>query len=234
MDLREESALRQAIDDVRSRIADACDRGGRQPKDVVLVAVTKKVPPEAVASALRGGIKDFGENYASELSVKAPQIAATWHFLGALQRGTAGRVSGHADVIHSVAPGDALPRVARRAAEAGKTIRCLVQIDFIGARQGSTPGEAEGVVANMVSLAGVEIVGLMTIPPLAGSAEAARPYFAGLRALRDRLGERWPQIRELSMGMSADYEVAVEEGATMVRVGTALFGPRPQARGRGN
>jgi len=229
-----EATLRHAIDDVRSRITLACDRAGRQPNDVVLVAVTKRVPPDVVASAFGAGLMDFGENYASELSVKAPQIAATWHFLGALQRGTAGRVSGLADVIHSVAPGDALPRVARRAAEEGRTIRCLVQIDFIGARHGATPDEAEGVVANAVSLAGVEAVGLMTIPPLAGSAEAARPFFARLRALRDRLGERWPQIRELSMGMSADYEVAVEEGATMVRVGTALFGPRPLARGRGN
>jgi len=230
----EESALRQAIDEVRSHIAEACDRAGRQPKDVVLVAVTKRVPPEVVASALRGGVSDFGENYAMELSVKAPQIAATWHFLGALQRGTAGRVSAHADVIHSVAPGDALPRVARRAAEAGKTIRCLVQIDFAGARQGAAPDQAESVVENMTSMLGLEVVGLMTLPPLGGSAEAARPFFARLRALRDRLSERWPQIRELSMGMSADYEVAVEEGATMVRVGTALFGPRPLARGRGN
>jgi pyridoxal phosphate enzyme (YggS family) len=224
-----EDRVGEALAVVRSRIDAACDRSGRDPEEVRLVAVVKAVPVDVVRAARRVGIDHFGENYANELATKASVVAATWHFLGKVQYGTAARVVAHADVIHSAEPGRGLPRVARRAARSGREIPCLIQVDFTGRRQGTRPEEVEGFVHELDArgIGGVRVVGLMTLPPWSADPEATRPVFAELRRLRDRLGERWPGLTELSMGMSADYHVAVEEGATMVRVGTALFGVRP-------
>ena len=222
--------LRAAIDQVRAGIARACDRAGRTSNEVVLVAVTKTVSIEAIRTARTMGLEHFAENYAGELAEKAPLVPATWHFVGKLQSGTAARVADHADVVHSAEPGRALERVAARAARGGKQIRCLVQVDFTGRRQGVSPEEVVEFLGTAEGLAGIEPVGLMTLPPWTEDPEATRPWFAKLRELRDQLREVRPGLTELSMGMSGDYEVAVEEGATMVRVGTALFGPRPPGR----
>jgi PLP dependent protein len=222
--------LRGAIAAVRARIEAACGRSGRDARDVLLVAVTKTVPVEVIARARQEELRDFAENYANELAAKAPQVDATWHFIGKLQRGTAHRVAEHAEVVHSAEPGRPLGRAGRRAASAGGTIRCLVQVDLTGGRQGVPPEDASGAVEACAALDGVRVVGLMTLPPWTRDAEATRPYFARLRALRDRIRLGHPEVVELSMGMSGDYEVAVEEGATMVRVGTALFGSRPAQR----
>jgi len=222
--------LDAAIHAVRSGIERACIRAGRGPAEVVLVAVTKTVPVELIRLARAGGLEHFGENHAGELAEKAPLVPATWHFVGKLQSGTAPRVADHADVIHSAEPGRALERVASRAARHGRRIRFLAQVDFTGRRQGVGPDDVEPFLRTAQRLPGIEMVGLMTLPPLADPPEATRPWFARLRELRDSLHERWPGLSELSMGMSGDYEVAVEEGATMVRVGTALFGPRPGGR----
>ncbi|HEY3208333.1 MAG TPA: YggS family pyridoxal phosphate-dependent enzyme [Actinomycetota bacterium] len=220
--------LRGAIAGVRSGIESACERSGRNPGEVLLVAVTKTVPVEAIQAARAEGIHDFAENYANELVAKAAEVEATWHFIGKLQRGTAHHVAEHADVVHSAQPGHALDRLAARAVANKRFLRCLLQVDFTGRRQGVAPEEAADAVAACRSLHGVRLVGLMTLPPWTGDSEATRPYFARLRALRDRIRQDHPEVTELSMGMSGDYEVAVEEGATMVRVGTALFGPRPE------
>jgi hypothetical protein len=222
----EPDGLRRAIAAVRSGIRSACLRSGRDPGEVLLVAVTKTVPVALIEAARTEGLRDFAENYAGELAAKAPQVEARWHFIGKLQRGTVHRVADHADVVHSAEPGRALMRLAGRAASAGRLVRCLLQVDFTGRRQGVDPDEAEGVVESWTSRGGIDLVGLMTLPPWTGDPEATRPYFARLRALRDRIRQAHPEVAELSMGMSGDYEVAVEEGATMVRVGTALFGPR--------
>jgi len=222
--------LREAIDRVRGGIQRASARAGRRSNEVVLVAVTKTVPIEAIRLARGAGLEHLAENHANELAEKAPQVPATWHFVGKLQTGTAPRVADHADVVHSAEPGRALEQVAARAARSGKQIRCLVQVDFTGRRQGVSPEEVEGFLRTAESLAGIELVGLMTLPPWTDDPEATRPWFTRLRELRDQLRERWDGLAELSMGMSGDYEVAVEEGATMVRVGTALFGPRPPGR----
>jgi uncharacterized pyridoxal phosphate-containing UPF0001 family protein len=130
-------------------------------------------------------------------------------------------------VIHSAEPGRALEQVATRAARRGANLACLVQVDFTGTRQGVRPEDAQAFVKEASGLDGIDITGLMTLPPWSEDPEATRPFFARLRALRDELARDHPGVRELSMGMSGDYEVAVEEGATMVRIGTALFGPRP-------
>jgi pyridoxal phosphate enzyme (YggS family) len=220
--------LPDRIATVRERIAEACRSSGRSPDEVMLVAVTKTVPLDVVREARACGIEHFAENYAKELAAKSTRIPATWHFVGKLQRGTAARVADHADVIHSAEPGRALEHVGDRAARAGRRIPCLVQVDFTKARQGVSPEELPAFVEAVAEHRGVTVIGLMTLPPWAEDPEASRPYFARLRDLRDRLGTSHPTLRELSMGMSADYEVAVEEGATMVRVGTALFGLRPK------
>jgi pyridoxal phosphate enzyme (YggS family) len=224
--------LEDRISLVRARITEACRRSGRSGGKVLLIAATKGVPVDAIRRAREAGIEDLAENYANELAEKALRVPARWHFIGKLQRGTAGRVAKHADVIHSAEPGEAFRRVATRAARAGKTLQCLVEVDFTGTRQGTRPEGVAGFLEEAGNLAGIRLVGLMTLPPWTPDPEGARSYFERLRNLRDALADGHPELHELSMGMSRDYEVAVEEGATMVRVGTALFGSRPESQTR--
>ncbi len=232
--------LQRSLDEVRSRLAEACRRAGRDPGEVRLIAATKTVPAEVIAVAWEVGVQDFAENYASELAEKAGAVpGARWHFIGRLQRGTAAKVADHAAVIHSGEPGTGLEHVAGRAAANGRTIECLVQVDLTGTA-GAAPGERQGVdpaglepfLRHTGKLDGIRLAGLMTLPPFDPDPEAARAYFARLRELRDGLRDRFPGLEELSMGMSVDYTVAAEEGATMVRVGTALFGPRTEGQPR--
>jgi pyridoxal phosphate enzyme (YggS family) len=227
--------LERSIQDVRDRIAQACRRAGRDPAGVRLVGASKTIPVATVEAARHAGLRDFAENYAGELAEKATALPdATWHYIGRLQRGTAAKVARHAALIHSAEPGTGLEHVAGRAAAAGRTILCLAQVDLTGTA-GEEPGDRQGVspedlapfLAEAGKLPGIRLVGLMTMPAFDPDPEAARPAFARLRDLRDGLRTRLPELEELSMGMSVDYTVAVEEGSTMVRVGTALFGPRP-------
>jgi PLP dependent protein len=212
---------------VRDNIARACARAGRDPADVRLVAASKTVPPDAIRWAYEAGVTDLGENYVKELRDKhdaAP--AARWHFIGTLQTHSAHHVAAVADVVETLAGGRATERLARRAADAGRTIDALIEVDLTGERTGVPPEDLASTADAIASLDGLRLLGLMTIPPFTEDPEAARPHFVQLRELRDRTRERHPEVLELSMGMSLDYQVAVEEGATMVRVGTALFGPR--------
>jgi PLP dependent protein len=128
--------------------------------------------------------------------------------------------------VQTLASPRSAERLARRAAEAGRRLEALIEVDLTGARSGVAPAELPGFARRVADLEGVELTGLMTLPPIPTDPEDGRPFFVGLRELRDRLREDLPQVVELSMGMSLDYEVAAEEGATMVRIGTALFGPR--------
>jgi PLP dependent protein len=218
----------EALAAVRRSIADAAGRAGRAPEQVTLVGVSKTVPLERVVAMAEAGLEDLGENHAVDMHRKADALPnVRWHFLGKLQRGTVRHVADVASVVHSGEPGTALEALARRAAGAGRTLVVLAQVDFTGQRQGVEPGELDPFVEQLHALDGLRPAGLMTLPPPTATPEEARPYFARLRELRDTLSERWPDLVELSMGMSGDYEVAVEEGATMVRVGTALFGRRP-------
>ena len=212
---------------VRRGIARACERAGRDAAGVRLVAASKTVPADLIRWAFDTGVTDFGENYVKELREKhgaAPE--ARWHFIGTLQTNTAHRVAALADVVETVAGGHATERLARRASAAGRTIDALIEVDFTGERTGVRPEEVAVTADVVTSLEGLRLVGLMTIPPVSERPEDARPFFVRLRQLRERIRERHPEVLELSMGMSLDYQVAVEEGATMVRVGTALFGPR--------
>jgi len=212
---------------VRAEIGAACDRAGRHPSEVLLVAAAKSVPAEAVAWVVEAGVTAVGENYVSELRAKRDRVPdATWHFIGALQTHTAHHVAALADVVETLAGGRATERLARRSAEGHRTLDGMLEVDFSGERSGVSPADLMAVADRVADLEGVRLTGLMTVPPLTASADDARRWFVRLRELRDRVRERHGQVLELSMGMSLDYPVAVEEGATMVRVGTALFGPR--------
>jgi pyridoxal phosphate enzyme (YggS family) len=216
---------------VRREIAEACGRAGRDPSDVRLVAASKSVPREAIRWAREAGVEDFGENYVQELRAKheaAPD--ARWHFIGTLQSHSAHHVADLADVVQTLAPGSAVGRLARRAASRGRRLPGLIEVDFTGERTGIVPEAVASFADEIASLEGIELVGLMTIPPIPEDPEDARPFFRRLRELRDELAARHPTVRELSMGMSTDFPVAIEEGATMVRIGTALFGERPPTK----
>jgi pyridoxal phosphate enzyme (YggS family) len=211
------------------RIERAATAVGRSPREVTLIAVTKTVAAETVAHARAAGLEHFGENYAKDLAAKAEAVEATWHYIGKLQSGTARLVADHADVVHSAESGRAVLRLAHRAAAAGRQIPCLVEVDFTARRQGVAPADVGSFLAETAEVDGIRMVGMMTVPPPTPDPEGARPYFRRLRELLEEHRDRYPGLDELSMGMSADFEIAVEEGATMVRVGTALFGDRPGA-----
>ncbi|HEX2266690.1 MAG TPA: alanine racemase, partial [Actinomycetota bacterium] len=174
-------SIAASLQGLRTNIEAACRRSGRSPEDVLLIGVTKLVAVEGVALARGAGLTDFGENYAAELAEKAAAVEATWHFIGTLQSGTARTVADRADVIHSAVPGRALERVARRASDLGKSIPCLIQVDFTGRRNGVGPDAVAGSLEAVGDLAGIQVRGLMTLPPWSADAQAARPYFARLR-----------------------------------------------------
>jgi PLP dependent protein len=219
--------VRRNVRTVRSRIASAAERAGRAENDVVLIAVTKTVPADRARWVVDAGVVDLGENYVGELADKRTRVpSARWHFIGTLQSGTAHRVADEADVVQTVAGERAARRLAGRAARAGRTIDVLIEVDLTEGRAGVRPPDLDAFADLVASLEGVRLIGLMTMPPIPSDPEDSRPYFAQLRRLQERVRGRHPGVLETSMGMSLDYEVAVEEGATMVRVGTALFGPR--------
>lgn len=212
---------------IRTSIHDACARAGRDPSEVTLVAAAKTVPSEVVTWVAEAGVTAIGHNYVQELRSMHDEVAGVrWHFIGTLQASSAHHVAALADVVETAAGEKATVRLARRARDAGRTIDALIEVDLTGERSG-VPPEALPAFADLVAgLEGVRLRGLMTLPPIPERAEDARPWFVRLRELRDALADAYPQVVELSMGMSLDYAVAVEEGATMVRIGTALFGPR--------
>jgi pyridoxal phosphate enzyme (YggS family) len=214
---------------VRRGLGEAAAAAGRVPAEVRLIVVTKTVPVEAIREAMAAGARDLGENYVTELREKRPALTdpdVRWHYIGALQTHTAHHVADLADVVHTVAGERGARRLAGRAARAGRTIEALLEVDFTLGRTGVPPEDA-GTAADLVAtLDGVRLRGLMTIAPPTPDAEGARPWFRRLRELRDGIRERHPAVLDLSMGMSLDYQVAVQEGATMVRIGTAVFGAR--------
>ena len=173
------------------------------------------------------GVTAIGENYVNELREIHDEVPGVrWHYIGALQTNTAHHVAALADVVETLSGERATARLARRAAEDGRRLDALIEVDLTGDRSGVGPDEVGAFADRVASLEGLRLRGLMTLPPLTETAEEARPWFRQLRELRDRVREKHPDVVDLSMGMSLDYQAAVEEGATMVRIGTALFGPR--------
>lgn len=213
----------QRIDGIRASI-DAAS-GGRP---VRLIAAAKGIPPETVQLAVDAGVVEIGQNYVRELRAVAATVPGVrWHFIGTLQSGTAHHVAAIADVVQTVTGGHATRRLAARASRIGRVLDVLIEVDLTEARTGVPPERLAVVADEIASEPALRLVGLMTLPPIPRTAEDSRPYFVRLRELCEGLRDRHPGLRELSMGMSLDYQVAVQEGATMVRIGTALFGPRP-------
>jgi pyridoxal phosphate enzyme (YggS family) len=229
----------RARDEVLGRIAAAAARSGRSPASVTLVAVCKTVPAERVRAAVAAGLVVLGENRVQEAAGKIPEVTgASWHLIGPLQSNKARRAMDLFDLIESVHDEDLARRLdgIAKAVPGGRRIPVLLQVNVDGdaAKAGFVPGALEAAVGRLDALTGLDLRGLMTIGRLVGEPEEARSTFVALRALSERLRTRWARLGpELSMGMTGDYEVAVEEGATIVRVGRALFGdrgPRPAGR----
>lgn len=215
---------------IRDALSRACAASGRPEDAVRIVAAAKGVPAEVVGWVVDAGVRDIGDNHVKELRDHAERtVGARWHFIGTLQSHTAHHVAALADVVQTLASPSATRRLGRRAAEAGRTIEALIEVDFTGSRTGVAPDRVAAFAGEVAEIEGLRLIGLMTVPPITPSPEDARPYFARLRDLAERLRDSNPELRELSMGMSQDYPVAAAEGATMVRIGTALFGERPHA-----
>lgn len=226
-------SLRDNIDEVERRITEACRRSGRDREDVRLVAVSKKFPLAVILEANRLGLRDFGENYAQELRDKQREAGSgggtlRWHFIGALQRNKAKYVVGKADLVHAVDNMALVAELDKRAAAAGTRVRALVEINGgEDSKNGISGSDLQGFLESASGFPNVSLEGLMMMPPYFEDPEGSRPWFSELREMRDKVSGEFPGIQELSMGMSNDFEVAIEEGATILRVGSALFGPRP-------
>ncbi len=224
----------QRLAEIRARIADAAGRSGRQPGDVRLIAVSKTHPIDAIRAAADAGQLDFGENKVQEALQKISASTDTrlrWHLIGHLQSNKAKKAASAVSYVHAIDSVDLLHKVDQGAAAAGRTIEVMVQVDLAleETKHGAPTGDVPGIFAAAGECRSAVLVGLMLLPPAVDDPEDARPWFAQLRGVRDALeaqGVPASRLRELSMGMSHDFEVAVEEGATMVRVGTAIFGAR--------
>ena len=232
VDQAEVERIRRAREHVLERIATASGRAGRDPASVTLVAVSKTVPADRVRAAIAAGVRVLGENRVQEAAAKIPSIeGASWHLIGPLQGNKARRALELFDVIesvHSVQLAQRLDRIAGELGRAPVPILLQVNVDRDPAKAGLDPESLERAVPQLDPLGALDVRGLMTIGRLADDPELARPTFDALRILSERLRTSWPRLGpELSMGMSDDYEVAIEEGATIVRVGRALFGERP-------
>jgi len=224
--------LADRLEFVRGRIDRASTRAGRALGSVRLLAITKGFPAETVRSAIRLGLEEFGENRIQEAEGKidAVEPPPRWHLVGHLQGNKAKRAVRLFDVIQSIDSAQIAEEVSRRAAEASKRIACLVEVNTSGeeAKFGVAPGETLDFLRMAGKLEGIDLRGLMTIGPLAGGSEGARRAFRELAALRDEAARDGllAEDADLSMGMSNDFEIAIEEGATIIRLGRALFGAR--------
>lgn len=215
--------LRDRLAAVEERIARAASRCGRKRSDITLVAVTKVFPASAIFDAYELGLRDFGENYVQEFEGKAPEVSslagARFHLIGHLQSNKARRAS---ELFHVIETVDT-PKLARRLDESGKPLEVFLEVKLSPeqAKAGADPTDLPAVLEAVGACANLRLLGLMTMPPWSDNPEETRPYFRRLRELGARHG-----ITSFSMGMSHDFEAAIEEGSTHIRVGTALFGPR--------
>ncbi|MGH2747067.1 MAG: YggS family pyridoxal phosphate-dependent enzyme [Actinomycetota bacterium] len=222
--------IAERLAEVRERIAGAAARAGRDPNEVILVAVSKTFGTDAIIEGLEAGIHDFGENRAQELRQKVAIVGdrVRWHFVGHLQTNKVRHVVGSAALVHSVDRFGLAEAIARRTRAAGTVQDVLIQVNVAGegGKEGAGPEQAAALAEKVAALDGIEVRGLMTMPPYPRDPEDSRPHYARLRELLDIVARDVPGTTELSMGMSRDLEIAVEEGATLVRIGEAIFGSR--------
>jgi len=228
------SIIKENIVSVRERIAEAALRSGRDPRDVKLMAVTKTVDDDRIAEAIAvEGVDIVGENYIQEARRKIEKLGKRieWHMIGHLQSNKAKYAVRFVDMIHSVDRIELAKEINRRAEGANRTMKILIEVNLSGeeSKSGVVKEGVLSLVRSIAPLANLSIQGLMTMPPWSSDPEDSRPYFSELRALSDHIAEAHIDgvfMNELSMGMSDDYTVAVEEGATIVRIGRAIFGER--------
>jgi pyridoxal phosphate enzyme (YggS family) len=215
---------------VRTSIEDAARRSARSPSAVTLVAVSKTWPADVALEAISAGVTDLGENRAQEFKEKVALLEgrARWHFIGPLQTNKVRQVVGACDLIHSVDRLALAEAIDRRASRLGLVQDVLIEVNVAldPSKHGIEPARAIALAEEADAMAGVRVRGLMTMPPYPDDPEESRPYYKELAALSRRLLAELPEAAELSMGMTRDFEIAVEEGATLVRIGTAIFGPR--------
>lgn len=225
-------AIAERVGAVRARIGQAAARAGRDPATVTLVAVSKTMPANRIYAAYLTGIRDFGENRVEEALPKQPELpsAIVWHMIGHIQSRKARDVVGRFALVHSLDSLDLAETLQRRAEAADVRVPVLLEINVAGeeSKYGFAPADAPAAIGGLGRLNRLDVRGLMAMAPLVADPEAARPVFRELRGLRDRLRAEYPSLAldELSMGMTDDFEVAIEEGATLVRVGRAIFGER--------
>lgn len=227
--------FRDRLQRVREKIAAAISRANRRPEDVKLVAVSKTHPPEMIRAALAAGLTDFGENRVQEAEEKVPQVGrdkAHWHLIGHLQSNKARRAVELFDVIHSLDSAALAQRLNRYCLELHRSeLPVLIQVDLAreATKSGATEDQLNQIIETVRQSTALRLIGLMTLPPFFVDGEQTRPFFQRLRELRDEFRKQGlfgDQPGELSMGMTHDYEIAIEEGATMLRIGTAIFGER--------
>ncbi|MFA7464373.1 MAG: YggS family pyridoxal phosphate-dependent enzyme [Syntrophales bacterium] len=226
-------SVSREIEEVREIIAETASRAGRDPSDVKLMAVTKSVDDERIMEAIEAGVDMIGENYVQEAKRKIEKMGrkVPWHMIGHLQTNKAKYAVRLFDLVHSVNRIGLAQELARRSSQAGLVSRVLIEVNLSGepTKSGAPPDQALSLIRECSRIPGLSIQGLMTMAPWSDNPEDARPIFRGLRQLRDRIsGEKIEGIsmKELSMGMSDDFQVAIEEGATIVRIGRRLFGER--------
>jgi hypothetical protein len=233
-DDRKSRELIERISVVYKKVSHAAMRAGRDPAEVKVLAATKTVPVELIKEAIDAGIRLIGENRVQEAKEKIEALkgrvpeTVSWHMIGHLQKNKARAAVQLFDLIHSLDSFELAERLNRIASEYGKIQRCLVQVKLSHeeTKHGIAPEEVERLLERIIELKNLKIEGLMTMPPYFEDPEMVRPYFRRLRLLREALEGKGYKLPELSMGMSGDFEVAVEEGATIVRVGSAIFGQR--------
>ena len=222
------------IEKIRERIVTACRRVGRQPEEVTLVAVSKTFPAEMVAEAVGAGVADIGENYVQEVLAKREILsseAIRWHFIGHLQSNKVRQVAGWVHLVHALESASVARELEARAVRSGRVIEVLIEVNTTGesSKFGLPPERVPEFIRSLEPLSHIRIGGLMTIGPFLPDPEGSRPMFRTLRVLRDEIApipQHNVHLRHLSMGMTGDFEVAIEEGATLVRIGTAIFGSR--------
>lgn len=227
------SDIASRVREVKERIAAAAARSGRSYEDVTLVAVAKTRPASDVVVAARAGVTDFGENRAQELIAKVKMVEAPvrWHFVGTLQSNKVRHVVGTVELVHSVDELELAQTIARRAVRTGVQQEVLIEVNLSGeaSKSGTVPEGALDLARKVDELEGVVVRGLMTIPAFPESPDESRPAYRELCAMGNELRADLPAATHLSMGMTRDFEVAIEEGATIVRVGEAIFGPRARS-----
>lgn len=223
--------IAQNVENIRHRIAEACDRSGRDPRGITLIAVTKMVETDAIGEVVAAGVCDLGENYVQQICAKRAYLnddRVRWHFIGHLQTNKVKYIADWISMVHSVDSLALGQELAKRMGRYNRVLPVLIEVNTSGeeSKFGADISSAPDLLREISKLPNITVEGLMTMAPLSPDAEDSRPVFARLRQLRDRLRDEGLKLPVLSMGMTNDFEVAIEEGATMVRIGTAIFGGR--------